>query len=86
MPDISLLGRIRLAGIDDVCGAKSFVMIGLVFEQDRVMTIDLLTLPPARASVTHAAAFDSRRARVGGVPDYQPWLGIGLVFDRYRML
>ena len=44
------------------------------------MTIDLLTLPPARASVTHAAAFDSRRGRVGGVPDYQPWLRIGLVF------
>jgi len=34
----SLLGRIRLASTDNVCGANSFVTIGLSSQQDRVIS------------------------------------------------
>jgi hypothetical protein len=37
-PCAACLGRIRLAATDHVCGANTFVTIGLCVEQDRVIS------------------------------------------------
>ena len=64
-------GRIRLAGIDGVCGAIAFVTIGLCCEEDRVISRSLtrqamLDAASHIALLHMLAAFNGRRWRAGG--------------------
>jgi hypothetical protein len=88
----SLLGRIRLAAIEGVCGANAFVMIGGWVEQDRVISRGLTrrslsdAYPPTNTSLHMLAAFDftvggdSATVQPNERPDYQPCVHSRLVF------
>jgi hypothetical protein len=88
----SLLGRIRLAAIEGVCGANAFVMIGGWVEQDRVISRGLTrqsisdAYPPTNTSLHMLAAFDftvggdSATVQPDERPDYQPCVHSRLVF------